>query len=404
MVNGTSMLSSSTSSSLLLSTAMPATNAGSGVSDPAATKATPGFAELLNGLASSEDHTAQSDASSADAPAQTRAASLIEAATASGKILPVALPEAAETDAEPESLAKNASEPAGDGEADEAAALVDPLLALLGIATSPTEAATSRDKPAPTAPAMLSAPVPSPRSGKNLSEGAPTTAEGKRQTADGPPSGSRATPAVEISVAAKPEASSVATDRAATAEHKPVRIPELARADAPLPQHTHAVSMSAAQPGSPSAVPGAQAASAPTHVPSPADINAALDRLVAAREALMPAEAALALDHSEFGKISIRFEQAPDGRLSAELRAADPELQRAVTAAVAADRGSSMASEGDGNRPMSHANQRGAAAGGDAASGERGQTGPDRDPYQRPGADRSPAHGGKNDQRPGVFA
>jgi hypothetical protein len=56
-----------------------------------------------------------------------------------------------------------------------------------------------------------------------------------------------------------------------------------------------------------------------------------------------------------------------DGRLSAELSAADPDLQRAVTAAIAADRGAATSSGGD--RPAGMASQRG--FGGDA--GGRGQ-------------------------------
>jgi hypothetical protein len=52
---------------------------------------------------------------------------------------------------------------------------------------------------------------------------------------------------------------------------------------------------------------------------------------VAAREALAPAEAALSIDHADFGEVSIRFAHSSDGRLSAELSAADPDSRAPST-------------------------------------------------------------------------
>src|SRR5690606_26518694 len=147
-------------------------------------------------------------------------------------------------------------------------------------------------------------------------------AEAKPQAAEGKTSSSRAPGAVQISVAVSPDSSPATTERTAAVDHKLARtVVEQPRIDAPLPQITQTAAVSAATADPISTVPGPQAASAPAQVFAPADIAAALDRLVAAREALMPAEAALAVEHSEFGKISIRFEQSSDGRLSAELRA-----------------------------------------------------------------------------------
>src|SRR5690606_3226138 len=179
---------------------------------------------------------------------------------------------------------------------------------------------------------------------------------------------------------------------------------EPARAEAALPQLAHTTSFAAAQSDSSSPVPGAQAVSAPAPALASADINAALDRLVAARQALMPAEAALAIEHSEFGEVSIRLAQATDGRLSAELRAADPELQRAVSAALAADRGPSTGAEGDSGRSMNLANSRNPATGGDPAHEERAQSDNERKAHQRRGTGHSSANEAKNDPRPGVFA
>ena len=186
---------------------------------------------------------------------------------------------------------------------------------------------------------------------------------------------------------------------------KPARAAERARVGAPLSSH-QALSAPPSSVQSDFATPAqaVQVASTPAQAPSPVDITAALDRLVAAREALMPAEAALAIDHADFGEVSIRFEQSSDGRLSAELRAADPELQRAVTAAVAADRDFSTGPEGDGGRSIAMASPRGSATGGEATSGERGQPGHDRDPNQRHTPGRSQSEPGAADPQAGVFA
>ena len=62
------------------------------------------------------------------------------------------------------------------------------------------------------------------------------------------------------------------------------------------------------------------------------------DRVDGASSAVPELQLPEAFRHLEFGEVSIRFEQSSDGRLSAELTAADPELQRAVSAAVTPDR------------------------------------------------------------------
>jgi hypothetical protein len=138
--------------------------------------------------------------------------------------------------------------------------------------------------------------------------------------------------------------------------------------------------------------------------PSSVDINAALDRLVAARAALLPTETAMAVDHAEFGKVTIRFEQSTDGRLSAELGGADPDLQRAVTAAVAADRGSSTGAESDGGRSPGMANSRGSSGSGEATPGERGQRGNERDTNQQRKPSGPQGEAGTADPHAGVFA
>src|SRR5690606_18253842 len=242
-----------------------------------------------------------------------------------------------------------------------------------------------------------------------LPQGAMPAATAKSAGKADPAQAKGAAPAatVAITVATKAEAAPTAPEIAASVSAK------ARSAEAPLqPMLPGTPAIATAVDAAPAQATAATAATpiatppatAPAAMPSAADINAALDRLVAAREALMPAEAALAVEHSEFGEISIRFEQGSDGRLSAELRAADPELQRAVTAAAGADRGLAMGADADGGRPTNLAHQRGAAAGGESGSGERSQPGQERETNQRRGAGRPAGHDGKNDPRPGVFA
>jgi len=436
---------SSVSSSLLLSTALPPLNAAAGATDPlAGGQAVSGFAGLLKGLPTQAGSSSvsvglpggpaavatdnkepvvdsQTLVAAEHAPAQ--AAGAAKAETAAGKILPVALPEAAEMGREPELVAKDAPEGPDKSQSEEpAAAVVDPLLALPGLAIAPAFSAILAGELSSEAALVGAAAPPTIRAGKPLSvktatatvtspPRAPVTSEPKPQAADGQATDARSAVAVQISVATRPEASPVTPTASAPAElaaaiqPKPVRPAERPRVEASLPSHQSLyASLSPTQPNFASPIQAVQVASAPAQAPSPADINAALNRLVAAREALVPVEAALAIDHADFGEVSIRFEQSSDGRLSAELRAADPDLQRAVTAAVAADRGFSTGPEGDGGRSMGMANPRGSTAGGEAASGERGQPGHDRDLSQRRTPARPQAEPGAADPQAGVFA
>lgn len=439
MVNGSSMLST-TPSSLLLSTALPSMNAGSAAGENSATATLPGFAELLSSFAAKVSGAGEADVIPAETPvageADTAEPAILakgaiesgvdfteaavpakaalesgpgfagaaipaKAAIVSGKILPAGLPEAEEAaTGDAMTLPVEAAEEIE--EVLEAAALeapgaVDPLAAIAAAIVAPQQAPAASSKPQrsgamaaplPQPAAAVAAIKPAAKSGEAPAANAPVQAVSISATTE------TAAAAVEMpaAAAAAPEAAKPALPKAQRAEAPAQPLPQAAQ---PAPALADAAPVPSAQP-----VP---AVSAPAAMPTPADINAALDRLVAAREALMPAEAALAIDHADFGEVSIRFEQRADGRLSAELRAADPELQRAVTAAVGADRGLSMGAEGDGSRSMNLANQRGSTAGGDAASGERSQPGQERDMNQRRGNARPTAHEG-NEPRPGVFA
>lgn len=65
------------------------------------------------------------------------------------------------------------------------------------------------------------------------------------------------------------------------------------------------------------------------------ELSRIVDSLASAREAMAAKGATLALDHAEFGELSLRFDQRRDGQLAVQLAAADPDAHRAVAAAVA---------------------------------------------------------------------
>lgn len=65
------------------------------------------------------------------------------------------------------------------------------------------------------------------------------------------------------------------------------------------------------------------------------ELSRIVDSLASAREAMVAKGATLALDHAEFGELSLRFDQRRDGQLGVQIAAADPDAHRAVAAAVA---------------------------------------------------------------------
>lgn len=72
---------------------------------------------------------------------------------------------------------------------------------------------------------------------------------------------------------------------------------------------------------------------APALAEVPADFAQIVDRLVAAREAVAPAEVRVTIDHAQFGKVSLGFTPDASG-MNVTLAAADPEFARAVEAAA----------------------------------------------------------------------
>lgn len=65
------------------------------------------------------------------------------------------------------------------------------------------------------------------------------------------------------------------------------------------------------------------------------ELGRVIDSLASAREAQTAKTATLAVEHSEFGELSLRFSQRSDGQLAVQLSAADLDAHRAVAAALA---------------------------------------------------------------------
>jgi hypothetical protein len=100
------------------------------------------------------------------------------------------------------------------------------------------------------------------------------------------------------------------------------------------------------------------------------DLTRIVDRLAAAREVFAPATEALAINHAEFGELSLRFDQRRDGLLSVQLAASNPEAHRAVAQAVGAQTFHSAADGQPQNQPQNQS-QAQAQMGARAGTGER---------------------------------
>ncbi|MBC2665950.1 flagellar hook-length control protein FliK [Novosphingobium flavum] len=93
----------------------------------------------------------------------------------------------------------------------------------------------------------------------------------------------------------------------------------------------------AAPPVDPAATLAAPTGAAPAVSPSPSghDFAALVDRLIAARDAARPEGVSIALQHAEFGRVSLQFRQDEQG-LSVAMSAADPAFAQAVQQAIPA--------------------------------------------------------------------
>ena len=147
------------------------------------------------------------------------------------------------------------------------------------------------------------------------------------------------------------------------------------------------------------------------------DLTQIVDRLSAAREALAPAAASLAINHAEFGELSLRFDQHRDGHLAVQIAAQNPEAHRAVAAVVGQQPFSANADHQAGQNAQSFSQSQssmrdangGANAGAGAGGGRENGTGTDgsagrEHPHQRRGL-HAQTNTQKSDQgRAGIFA
>lgn len=140
----------------------------------------------------------------------------------------------------------------------------------------------------------------------------------------------------------------------------------------------------------------------------PVDFAQLVDRLTAAREMASPQPVHVALNHAEFGKVSLRFE-SDNGALNVALSSPDPEFARAVAAAAPAQQGASTGSS-DQQAAQSFQQQTGPQSpSGQAASQQ--QNSPQQSRAEARGAERAqtrnPAPNNGDEQAParrGLFA
>ncbi|WP_338447366.1 hypothetical protein V5F89_06180 [Pelagerythrobacter marensis] len=127
------------------------------------------------------------------------------------------------------------------------------------------------------------------------------------------------------------------------------------------------------------------------------ELGRIVDSLASAREAFTARAATLALDHAEFGELSLRFDQRRDGQLAVQLSATDPEAHRAIAAAVAerptvANGDAGAASGQNGAQAGGNASARAGAERGDGGFAEDRAAGRDR---REPGRDADRHSGGR---------
>ena len=142
----------------------------------------------------------------------------------------------------------------------------------------------------------------------------------------------------------------------------------------------------------------------PAVMQGPQDFAQLIDRLVAARETAQPQMAAVALSHSDFGPVELRFSHDSQG-LSVTMASNDPDFARAVQAAVppAAPASDSAAMQ---SRQQGQGSGAQGWAGGQSPGHQSGQSGagPGRPPEHRAATPaEGPASAAPDDQS-GIFA
>lgn len=271
------------------------------------------------------------------------------------RTVPVALPTAL---LKPRGTPANTPDTATVPGADEGAAEAEPV--------DPADPPALTAPPPPALP-VLAVPVLLPEPGPAAAPAPGEPAAGAPPRLPVPPAQPAALPLPTAPVSIPPGAEPAANLRPETVV--PVRAFEPVLADAPLAAET-----ALAAPQSPNAAPPS---SAPITAPSPTaqsltdrphDFTALVDRLVAAREALQPQSVTLAVRHTDFGAVQLRFQQDAGG-LSVAMASADPDFARAVSAAVPPVPAATASDTSGSNTASFGQNGRGDSTGGAASDG-----------------------------------
>lgn len=269
------------------------------------------------------------------------------------------------------------------------AAAVPAPLPLLDVAGDPAEAEAAPVSVLPPQ-AQVAANAPRFRVAAAPAKAAPGQATPARPAAD--------RPAAELSV------EPVAAARTVAEVERPVTAHSVLQA---------APATGDAQPQSSNAPAAAvQTAAAPQQ---PHDFVKLVDRLIEARDAAagqsLPTSVSAAIQHADFGKVSLHF-QHDAGGLSVSMASADPDFRPAVQAAMPADRGGMGSDQGQGpsqnlaqnqsgssSASLGQQDQRGAGSNEQARSAERRDGRAAANPSQSPREEAA-----KPDRRSGIFA
>lgn len=141
------------------------------------------------------------------------------------------------------------------------------------------------------------------------------------------------------------------------------------------------------------------------------DFAALVDRLVEARDAAMPQTVRAAINHAEFGQVSLRFDQGDSG-LTVAMTSADPDFARAVQSAAPTGQTATTADNGSSSqRHDGHSQQSAGTASGQAqsqSSTRDGQSAQARDDAARTAATGRRATADEGEQpgtaRDGIYA
>ena len=139
------------------------------------------------------------------------------------------------------------------------------------------------------------------------------------------------------------------------------------------------------------------------------NIERIVDQLSAARQFDLSKPAALAVMHREFGALTVTFDQSADSLMNVRVAAEDGEAQKALAAAIAADRGGQRPQENQMTSAQANASlqtaggERGAGNGAGAGQAQAGfdQNGnAERRSGQSDTRDRRDQHGARSDGQP----